>query len=114
MNYKTVSQKELENVIQSYELEIAKNREKIEELNERVEQLEADLEEQTAHDCCEKCHGCKHPLCGECDCDEEEKEELRKRIRELENDSSCKNCGVGKGRVGCGKDCFQDDDERDT
>jgi transposase-like protein len=82
------------------------------ELKEKIERLEGDLKEESTHYCCEKCDGCKK--CGDCECDEEEKEELRKRIRELENDSSCKNCGVGKGRVGCGKDCFQDDDKRDT
>ena len=53
-------------------------------------------------------------LARERDTLKEENKELRKRIRELENDSSCKNCGAGKGRVGCGKDCFQDDDKRDT
>ena len=81
------------------------------ELKDKIERLEGDLKEESTHYCCEKCDGCKK--CGDCDCDEEEKEELRKRIRELENDSSCKNCGVGKGRVGCGKDCFQDSDDDD-
>jgi len=81
------------------------------ELKDKIERLEGDLKEESTHYCCEKCDGCKK--CGDCECDEEEKEELRKRIRELENDSSCKNCGVGKGRVGCGKDCFQDSDDDD-
>jgi hypothetical protein len=69
------------------------------------------LKEESTHYCCEKCDGCKK--CGDCDCDEEEKEELRKRIRELENDASCKNCGVGKGWVGCCKCCYQDSDDDD-
>ena len=103
---------EMNYLLDSVEEKIRKLEKENYELKDKIERLEGDLKEESTHYCCEKCDGCKK--CGDCECDEEEKEELRKRIRELENDSSCKNCGAGKGRVGCGKDCFQDDDKRDT
>ena len=83
----------------------------VEACDDRIEELEENLKEESTHYCCGKCDGCKK--CGDCECDEEENEVLKKRIRELENDSSCKNCGSGEGRVGCGKDCFQDSEDDD-